>query len=90
MDKVTLKEKGKEFMTRYAAPSVLTGYFVAAVIGSTEETVTAAFTNPGDIMVQNVEHKYADKVYAGYRRINEIRVQPEQIIVILDRGANDA
>ena len=66
MDKVTLIDKNNEFMTRYAAPSVLTGRFVAAIIDSDTETITEAFTNPGRILVHNMDDLYADKTYEDY------------------------
>ena len=88
MDRITLLDKGVSFNTRFAAPSILTGYFVAAVLGSTVEEVTEAFTNPGNILVHNVADLYADATYTGYTRINEIRQQLDEIIVILDRGEN--
>lgn len=89
MDKVTLTEKGMEFMTRYAAVSVLTGYFVAAVTDADKQTIMDAFTEPGQILVHNMEELYADKTYEGYRRINEIRESEKEITVILDKGEED-
>ena len=89
MDKVTLTEKGMEFMTRYAAVSVLTGYFVAAVTDADKQTIMDAFTEPGSILVHNMEELYADKTYEGYRRINEIRESEKEITVILDKGEED-
>ena len=85
MDRITLTEKKQEFMCRFAAPSILTGYFVAAVVGSDRETIEKAFTEPGPILVHNVEELYADKTYEGYRRINEIREAENGITVILDK-----
>ena len=87
MDRVTLTQKGISFDTRFAAPSVLTGYFVAAVQGSDRGTIESAFTDPGDILVHNLEDLFADKTYTGYTRIREIREQESEITVILDRGA---
>lgn len=89
MDKVTLTEKGMEFMTRYAAVSVLTGYFVAAVTDADKQTIMDAFTESGPILVHNMEELYADKTYEGYRRINEIRESEKEITVILDKGEED-
>lgn len=85
MDRITLTEKKQEFMCRYAAPSVLTGYFVAAVTDSDRETIVEAFTEPGPILVHNTDDLYADKTYEGYRRINEIREAESEITVILDK-----
>ena len=86
MDRITLIDKEQEFMTRFAAPSVLTGYFVAAVVDSDRQTIEAAFTNPGRILVHNMENLYDDAVYEGYTEINEIRESPDEITVILDKG----
>ena len=89
MDKITLIDKNAEFMMRFAAPSVLTGRFVAAVVDSDKETITEAFTDPGKIMVHNMEDLYADKTYEGYTHISEIRDGGDEITVILDRGETD-
>ena len=89
MDRITLTEKEQEFMCRFAAPSILTGYFVAAVIRSDRETIEEAFTEPGPILVHNMEDLYADKTYEGYRRINEIREAENEITVILDKEEPD-
>ena len=86
MDRITLIDKEQEFMTRFAAPSVLTGYFVAAVVDSDRQTIEAAFTNPGRILVHNMENLYDDAVYEDYTGINEIRESPNEITVILDKG----
>ena len=85
MDRITLKEKKQEFMCRFAAVSILTGYFVAAVTDSDRETIEKAFTEPGQILVHNMGELYADKTYEGYRRINEIRETESEITVILDK-----
>ena len=89
MDRITLTEKEQEFMCRFAAPSVLTGYFVAAVRNSDRATIEEAFTEPGPILVHNMEELYADKTYKGYRRINEIRESENEITVILDKEEPD-
>lgn len=89
MDRITLTEKKQEFMCRFAAPSVLTGYFVAAVRNSDRATIEEAFTEPGPILVHNMEELYADKTYEGYRRINEIREAENEITVILDKEEPD-
>ena len=85
MDKVTLLDKGLEFMTEYAAPSILTGRFVACVVGSDISTVQAAFTNPGTILVHNTEDLWADKTYTGYKTINRINEDGQNIIVVVER-----
>lgn len=89
MDQVTLTDKGKVFMTRFAAPSVLTGCFVAAVVGSDLKEITEAFTEPGDISVHNMEELFEDKTYSGYRRIVDIMNNTTEIIITLDKEAPD-
>ena len=85
MDRVTLIDKHLVFRTKFAAPSVLTGYFVAAVVDEDRETVESAFTNPGDILVENEDDLYAPQVYTGYKTINEIRESDDFITVILEK-----
>lgn len=87
MDKITLTDKKLDFMSKYAAPSVLTGFFVACIINSDTDTIRNAFTSPGPILVHNVQKLYADNVYEGYTEINEIRENDDSIIVILDKGS---
>lgn len=86
MDKVTLIEKDAEFMTQYAAPSILTGRFVACVVDSDLQTVQDAFTNPGTIHVHNMEGLWADKDYTGYTTINRISEADGEITVVVERG----
>lgn len=86
MDKITLTEKGEVFISKYAAVSVLTGRFVACIIDSDIDTIRKAFTNPGTILVHNVQNLYADTVYNGFNNINEIREETGQTIIILDKG----
>lgn len=88
MDKIVFLEKNTEILTRFAAPSVLTGYFVAAVPGATVEQMTELFTDPGAMLVHNMDELYEDKVYTGYNHINELRESPEEITVILDKGGS--
>ena len=57
--------------------------------GDAREEIEEAFTEPGPILVHNMEDLYADKVYEGYRRINEIRENGENFVIILDREAPD-
>ena len=85
MDRLKLVEKGIEFTARFAAPSVLTGYFVAEIPNASREEIEAAFTEPGPILVHNTEELYADKLYEGYKRIRKIREQQNAIVVILDK-----
>ena len=89
MNRITLTEKEKEFLSSFAAPSVLTGYFCAEILNAEREELEEAFTEPGPILVHNLEDLYADKVYEGYRRISEIRENGENFVIILDREAPD-
>ena len=86
MDKLTLEKSGAVFMSRFAAPSVSTGRFVASIVDSDIETVRAAFTDPGPILVQNVEGLYADEVYTGYSGIKDITKTGGEITVIINKG----
>lgn len=85
MDRLTLIEKDMEFVTRFAAPSVLTGYFVTAMPDTYRDEIETAFTEPGTILVHNMEGLYADESYEGYRRIREIREHGDEMIVVLDK-----
>ena len=85
MDKITLLDKNMNFLSKYAAPSVSTGYFVAAIVDSDRTTIEDAFTNPGRILVHNVEKLCPDEVYTGYTHINEIRESQNDITVLLDK-----
>lgn len=86
MDRITLLKNGQVFMTDYAAPSVLTGRFVASIIDSSRDEIESAFADPSDIMVHNMEGLYADETYTGYRGIHEIRENGDRFVVILDKG----
>ena len=85
MDKITLIEKEAVFMSRYAAPSVSSGRFVAAIVDSDVDDVRETFTDHGPILVQNTDGLYEDKLYTGFGGIHELREEPEQITVVLDR-----
>ena len=89
MNRITLTEKDKEFYSSFAAPSVLTGYFCAEILNAERAEIEEAFTEPGPILVHNMEDLYADKTYVGYRRINEIREAESEITVILDKEDPD-
>ena len=47
--------------------------------------IETAFTEPGTILVHNMEGLYADERYDGYRRIREIMEQGNEMIVVLDK-----
>lgn len=89
MDRITFLEKDNtELLTRFAAPSVLTGYFVAAVPNATVDEMEELFSDPGPMLVHNMDDLYGDKVYTGFNHINEIREVPGEITVILDKGGS--
>ena len=85
MDRLTLVDKDLSFVTRYAAPSVLTGRFVACVVNSDRETLTEAFTDAGEIQVHNMDNLYADKSYIGFNYLAEIREDGDDLIIILSK-----
>ena len=87
MDKLTLVKSGSVFMSRFAAPSVSSGRFVADIVDSDAETVRAAFEDPGPILAQSVEGLYADEVYTGYSGIHRLTESDGDVTVILDKGA---
>lgn len=85
MDRLTLIEKNMNFMCDYAAPSILTGRFVAAIVDSDIETIRTAFEPPGTILVHNTNDLYADQIYTGYQKIHELREGNDRITVILEQ-----
>lgn len=89
MDRVTLVEKEIIFNARFAAPSILTGYFVAAIAGASKGKIEKAFTNPGDILVEDTKGLVAPVTYTGYRSIVEIREGANDITVILSKEENE-
>ena len=66
MDKITLIEKEAVFMSRYSAPSVSSGRFVAAIVDSDVDDVRETFTDHGPILVQNTDGLYEDKLYTDF------------------------
>lgn len=86
MDIVTLTEKGVRFNAEYAAPSVLSGRFVACVADVAVEELRSAFTEPGPILVQSAEGLYADRVYTGYHRLYAIEESERGHIVKVQKG----
>lgn len=85
MDIVNLIDKGKRFESLYAAPSILTGRFVACITNSTISEVKDAFTNPGRILVQNAEGLVVDKEYDDYSGFYSVDDTDKGIIVKLSR-----
>ena len=88
MDKITFLKTGAELMATFAAPSVLTGYFVASVPDATVEQMRDLFTDPGPMRVHNMQNLYEDKIYTEYDQINEIRAGNDEIIIILQKGGS--
>lgn len=86
MDKITLLNSGDVFMSRFAAPSVSSGRFVAAIVDSDIDTVRTAFEVPQGILVQNVDGLYSDKVYTEYSGIHDIRENGGEVTIVLDKG----
>ena len=85
MDKITLLKSGTVFTSRFAAPSVSSGRFVAAIIDSDVETVRAAFDDPCPMLVHNMEGLYADKVYTGFHGIRKIMENGSEVTVIIEK-----
>lgn len=77
-------------MSRYAAPSLSTGNFVACVVGSDLEAVQSAFENPGAMRVHNVDGLYPDQIYSGFSGIRSIRVTGDGITVTIYKEGNHA
>lgn len=88
MDKITLIDKESVFMSRYAAPSVSSGRFVAAIVDSDADEVREAFTDHGPILVQNTDGLYEDKLYTDFGCIHDLREEQGQITVVLN-GRDD-
>lgn len=88
MDRITLPDKGLQFLADFAAPSVLTGRFVASIVHAEAETVRSAFTAPGEMLVENVEGLYAPKTYTGYD-LDELQERDDRTIVKLSKEARD-
>lgn len=83
-----MPDKGVQFLADFAAPSVLTGRFVASIVRADVDTVRAAFTAPGDMLVESVEGLYAPKTYTGYD-LDEMQTREDRIIVKLSKEARD-
>lgn len=87
MDKIIIKRTGEEFITQFAAPSILTGRFVALVVGSNVGTVERVFSDPGEMTVHNLDDQYADKTYTGYKGIHSMEERSDGILIKLNKGA---
>lgn len=77
-------------MSRYAAPSLSTGNFVACVVGSDIETVRSAFEDPGVMRVHNMAGLYPDQIYSGFSGIRSIRDTGGDIAVTIYREGHHA
>ena len=84
MDVMMLPEKKAMYSCKYAAPSVLTGNFVAYIYEATEEEIRETLTDPGPIVVYNQDT--GSHTYSGYTTVDEIRPQEDGLIVILTNG----
>ena len=87
MEKVILAEKGIEFIARYAAPSLQTGNFVAGIVGSDVETVSEAFSYPGEIRVHDQQGLHRDKTYTGYGDVETVEQIGDEILVKVRKAA---
>lgn len=73
MDLLSIPKKKKEFNCKFAAPSILTGRFVAYILSEDEEEIRGTLTDPGTLIVYN-EH-VVTKEYDGYKRIDSLEAQ---------------
>ena len=73
MDLLSIPKKKKEFNCKFAAPSILTGRFVAYILSEDEEEIREALTDPGTLIVYNAH--VITKEYDGYRRIDSLEPQ---------------
>jgi len=87
MDRITFRRNDAVFSATFAAPSVLTGNFVACVTGETEEAVRAAFTEPGTIHVEDLDGLIPAADYDGYRSVKSIDEDPDGLLVIVTKEA---
>ena len=78
-------EKGVEFSSHFAAPSISTGNFVASIIDSDFDTIRSAFDDPGKMLVHNTDNLYPDVLYEHYSGIKSIKKIDEGIIVLIRR-----
>ena len=88
MDMIILLDKGKQFESLYAAPSLLTGRFGACIVNSDMQTVIDAFSNPGRMLVHNIDDLYPDQEYDQYKSIYMLEDTERGIKIILTKGNN--
>ena len=87
MDRITFERNDAVLDANFAAESILTGNFVASVVNADEETVRAAFTEPGVIYVRSMDTTIPDSEYPGYRSVQSIEEQPDGLTVIVTKEA---
>ena len=87
MDLLKIPKKQKQFDCKFAAPSILTGRFVAYVYCTDEHEITNALDDPGLLIVEN-EH-VGVKEYAGYTALDSIDEQPDGFIVKMSKDGTD-
>ena len=75
MDLLSIPKKKKEYNCKFAAPSILTGRFVAYILDAEEEDIRETLTDPGTLIVYN-EHVIT-KEYEGYTKIDSLDPQRE-------------
>jgi hypothetical protein len=88
MDQLKIPEKNKEYTCRFAAPSILTGRFVAHILCKDGQELREVLTEPGKLYVYNVH--VGTKEYVGYRFIHSMEEQTDGFIVKLTKDADDA
>ena len=87
MDLLTIPKKQKEFNCKFAAPSILTGRFVAYIYCTDAEEIRTALNDPGLLIVSN-EH-VGVKEYAGYTALDSLDEQPDGYIVRMSKDGAD-
>ena len=75
MDLLSIPKKKKEFNCKFAAPSILTGRFVAHILSEDENEIREALTDPGTLIVYN--ENVGTKTYEGYTKIDSMDHQRE-------------
>lgn len=87
MDRITFERNGAVLDANFAAESILTGNFVASVVNADEETVRAAFTEPGVIYVRSLDTTIPESAYRGYRSVQSIDEQPDGLVTVVTKEA---
>ena len=75
MDLLSIPKKKKEFSCKFAAPSILTGRFVAHILEAEEKDIRETLTDPGTLIVYNAH--VITKTYEGYTKIDSLDEQRE-------------